>query len=41
MFEWELESAVELTQEEFLEYVQDETDFAVSAKFSNSVYLGR
>lgn len=39
MFEWEVNEIVELEQNEFLEYVQDETDFAVNAKFSNSTYL--
>lgn len=39
MFEWEVNDVVELEQSEFLEYVQDETSFAVSAKYSNSAYL--
>lgn len=38
MFEWEVESEVELSQEEFNEYVQDETQFARDAKFSNTFY---
>ena len=38
MFEWEVEEVVQLKQDEFNEYVQDETDFAVSAKFSNTFY---
>lgn len=38
MFEWEVNDVVELKQDEFNEYVQDETDFAVSAKFSNRFY---
>lgn len=38
MFEWEVNEVVELEQKEFIEYVQDETDFAVSAKFSNTFY---
>jgi hypothetical protein len=38
MFEWEVNDVVELEQKEFIEYVQDETDFAVSAKFSNTFY---
>jgi len=38
MFEWEVEDVVELEQNEFNEYVQDETEFAVQAKFSNSMY---
>jgi len=40
MFNWEVEEIVELEQQEFNEYVQDETDFAVTAKLSNSAYLG-
>lgn len=39
MFEWEVEEFVELEQKEFIEYVQDETDFAIQAKMSNSAYL--
>jgi len=39
MFEWEVDNIVELEQNEFIEYVQDETDFAVSAKFSNMSYV--
>lgn len=39
MFEWEVEGVVELEQEEFIEYVQDETDFAKEAKFSNTAYF--
>jgi len=39
MFEWEVEEIVELEQNEFLEYVQDETDFALTAKLSNTAYL--
>ena len=38
MFEWEVEENVELEQSEFLEYVQDETEFARNAKFSNLFY---
>jgi len=38
MFEWEVEEVVELEQSEFLEYVQDETEFARQAKFSNTFY---
>ena len=41
MFEWEVEEFVELEQQEFLEYVQDETDFAVTAKMSNMAYSDR
>ena len=38
MFEWEVEDIVVLEQSEFIEYVQDEIEFAVSAKFSNTFY---
>jgi len=40
MFEWEEEELVTLEQSEFNEYVQDETEFARQAKFSNMSYLG-
>jgi len=40
MFEWDVLGEVELEQNEFREYVQDETSFAVSAKLSNSLYAG-
>ena len=40
MFNWEVESEVELEQQEFNEYVQDETEFARHALMSNSMYLG-
>lgn len=39
MFEWEVSDTVELEQKEFTEYVQDETSFAMTAKFSNKAYL--
>jgi hypothetical protein len=39
MFEWEVDEVVELEQNEFIEYVQDETEFAVNAKFSNTMYF--
>jgi len=39
MFEWEVEDKVELTQSEFKEYVQDEFDFAIRAKMSNTAYF--
>ena len=38
MFEWEVEDQVVLEQDEFNEYVQDETEFAMQAKFSNTFY---
>lgn len=40
MFEWEVEDVVELEQDEFQEYVQDTTEFAVRAKMSNMMYVG-
>lgn len=39
MFEWEVESTVELSQSEFIEYVQDESDFAIMALHSNTKYM--
>jgi hypothetical protein len=39
MFEWEVEKVVELEQQEFIEYVQDETQFALTAKMSNTTYF--
>jgi len=39
MFEWEIQDDIELTQSEFKEYVQDEFDFAIQAKFANSMYM--
>ncbi len=39
MFIWEVEDFVELSQDEFKEYVQDETSNSQSAKFSNTMYL--
>ena len=41
MFEWEVEKEVELSQNEFVEYVQDETNFALEARLSNSAYFNR
>ena len=38
MFEWDVRDEVELSQNEFLEYVQDETQFALEAKYSNTFY---
>ena len=40
MFNWEIESEVELGQSEFNEYVLDETEFARMASVSNQMYLG-
>ena len=39
LFEWDVKDIVELEQDEFKEYVQDETDFAITAKMSNSAYF--
>lgn len=39
MFEWDVDDIVELEQKEFNEYIQDETEFARVAKFSNTMYL--
>jgi hypothetical protein len=41
MFEWEVNEVVELEQQEFNEYVQDETEFAMNARFSNAMYSKR
>lgn len=40
MFDWDVNDEVDLTQNEFNEYIQDQTEFARQAKFSNSSYLG-
>ena len=39
MFDWEVTDVVELEQDEFQEYVQDTTDFAVKARMSNAAYF--
>ena len=41
MFEWEVEELVELGQDEFRQYVQDETEFAQQAHFSNTYYTSK
>ena len=38
-FEWEVNDEVILSQEEFNEYVLDETSFAREAKFANATYF--
>jgi len=38
IFQWEVADEVDLTQREFLEYVEDENEYAIQAKFSNSTY---
>ncbi len=40
LFEWDVREVVDLSQSEFQELVQDETDFAINAKFANQSYLG-
>jgi len=40
MFQWEIADEVELTQDEFNEYILDESTFSTNAKVSNSYYLG-
>lgn len=40
MFDWDVNAEVDLTQNEFNEYIFDQTEFARQAKFSNSSYLG-
>jgi hypothetical protein len=39
MFKWDVNEEVELDQNEFNEYVQDETEFARMAHFQNSLYV--
>ena len=41
MFVWEVKDEVELTQNEFKEYVQDKTQFAEEAMFSNTLYSAK
>jgi len=41
MFEWEVNEEVELTQQEFNEYVHDDTEIARTALMSNSIYLNK
>lgn len=40
MFEWEERDQIELTQQEFNEYVEDSTEVTRHAFLSNSMYLG-
>lgn len=37
-FEWELSDTVELSQDEFNDYVHDDFDFARQARLSNKFY---
>ena len=39
MFVWDVSEEVELAQNEFNEYVRDETEFARHASLSNTMYL--
>jgi hypothetical protein len=39
MFEWDNRDEIELEQQEFNEYVLDETEYARHAQMSNSMYL--
>lgn len=41
MFEWDVNTEVDLTQQEFNEYIQDETEASRHATMSNQMYLGR
>ena len=41
MFEWEVDEEVELGQDEFRQYVQDETTFAQQAFMSNMSYADK
>jgi hypothetical protein len=41
MFEWEINDDVELEQDEFNQFVLDEFDFAVNAKFANTMYFAK
>lgn len=41
MFDWEVKEEIELSQDEFNEYVHDENDKARTAKFANSFYSGK
>jgi hypothetical protein len=38
MFTWDVQDIVELDQDEFLEYVQDETTHARESRFANTLY---
>lgn len=39
MFEWEVADEVNLTQDEFKDYVLDEADVLIKARLSNSSYI--
>lgn len=41
MFEWDIRTEVDLTQNEFKEYVQDENALSEQALFSNTMYSSR
>lgn len=40
MFKWEMDEEIELTQSEFNEYVHDDNDSSIQARFLNSSYKG-
>jgi heme oxygenase len=40
MFQWEKSAEVDLTQDEYNEYVEDETEVSRHAMMSNTMYLG-
>lgn len=39
MFEWEQDKILELSQDEFRDYVQDDTNFTREAMLTNSMYM--
>lgn len=41
MFSWEIDKEIELTQEEFNEYVQDDNHYSRNANVSNSFYSAK
>ena len=41
MFDWEVDDVVELTQNEFNEYVLDENSFTIMAQTSNAMYSAK
>lgn len=41
MFEWEIADEVELTQDEFKDYVQDQSSVIINAKLQNATYFNR
>ena len=41
MFKWEIDTEIELTQDEFNEYVQDDNSYSRNANVSNTFYSGK